>query len=658
MNITFSVPRMILLLAIVAVATFAIACSSDSATEAPEVAQTVQNQVQAADTTTTEPVTSTPVPAPKIYQLGIFEDLTTTNYWAYLGPDTTVWNSYILEGDQPALFGYSDQRFDWIPSLADGFPTPIVEETVGGTVFWTTEVALKQGMKWSDGAEVTAKDFVFTAQTAVDLELSGNWPSIVNPEFFDHAEAVDPFKLKIFFKQPPGLAVWQFGVAFMPIMSEVYWGPVVKEAKNQGGIVEQQKALYAHVPDNQPVAGGFTFKKWERGAFAEKIRNADYFFSGATVIEYANGAYAESKTDDYSFAAYGEPAGDKTLEYNIGPSADSSIYSIYGSQDAAILALKIGDIDFMLNPLGLQKGLQEQLEGEAGLATVENPSNGVRYMGFNLRRPPMDSKAFRQAVATLIDKEFISGTVLQGVAIPIYSMVPEGNASWYNPDVPLIGQGLSRKDRIDQAVALLKGAGFTWEVEPLVSEDGRFVEVKGKGLKMPSGDDVPELEILSPSAGYDPLRSTFAIWIERWLNDVGIPARANLTGFNVIVENVFNQQTFDMWLLGWSLTLYPDYLEAFFDSSHSELEGFNAGGYANLEFDKLAQELLLESDLDAARQKVFAMQEFLADELPYVVLYTTPIVETYRSDRLEFPYTETLDGLQNLQGSPTTVLFE
>lgn len=647
MNLLISAPRLLFLLAFVAVSTVAIACTSE-----------VVKEVQVVVTPTSEPVTPTPLPEPKIYLLGIFEDLTTTNYWAYLGPDTTVWNSYVLEGDQPSLFGYSAQRFDWIPSLADGFATPIKEETIEGNTFWTTEVDLKQGMKWSDGAEVTADDFVFTAQTVMDLELSGNWPSIVNPEFFDHAEALDEYKLKIFFKQPPGLAVWQFGLAFMPIMSEAYWGPVVEEAKNQGDPSEQQRFLYAHVPDNHPVAGGFTFKKWEKGAFVEKVKNESYFFSGATVTEYANGAYAESKDGIYIFSAYGEQTGEKSLEFDLGPSADSSIYSIYGSQDAAVLALKIGDIDFMLNPLGLQKGLQEQLEGEPGLTTIENPSNGVRYLGFNLRRPPMDIKAFRQAIATLIDKEFIAGTVLQGVAIPVYSMVPEGNAFWYNPDVPMIGKGLSRSERIDQAVEMLKGAGFSWEVEPKISEDGRFVEVTGKGLKMPNGQEVPELGILSPSAGYDPLRSTFAIWIERWLNDVGIPARANLTGFNVIVENVFNRQDFDMWIFGWSLNLYPDYLEAFFDSSHSEPEGFNAGGYANPEFDRLAQELLSESDLDAARQKVLTMQEFLADELPYVVLYTSPIIETYRSSRLKFPYTETLDGLQNLRGSPTTVLFE
>ncbi len=590
----------------------------------------------------------------KIYQLGISADLTTTNYWSHLGPDTTIWNTYTLVG-KPGLYTYSAQRFDWIPSLAADFPAPLREETVAGQTYWTTEVRLKQGVKWSDGKDVTAGDFVFTAQTVADLQLTGNWPSIVDAEFFDRAEAPDPYRLKIYFKKKPGLARWQFGLAFMPILSRAYWEPVVAAARQAGDLSEQQKALYSHVPRGEPSAGGFQFGKWERGAFVENTRNPGYYFSDSVVTEYASGAYAEAKPGGYAFTAYGEPGGDKTLEYTVGPYADSAIYSIYGSQDATVLALKKGDIDFMLNPLGLSRGLQEQLEGEGDLTTIENPSDGVRYLGFNFRRPPLDNKAFRQAVATLIDKEFLTDTVLQGVAIPVYTMVPEGNRAWHNADVPMIGQGMTRAERVARAVALLREAGFTWEIEPRVSADGRFVEQQGEGLKMPDGQPVPALEVLSPSAGYDPLRSTFAIWIERWLNEVGIPLRADLTGFNLIVDKVFNQQDFDMWILGWSLSRYPDYLESFFHSRHSGLEGFNPGGYSNPEFDRLADELLEETDLERARQQVFRMQSFLADELPYVVLFTTPIVETYRSDRIEFPYTDSLGGLQDASGLTTIV---
>jgi ABC-type transport system substrate-binding protein len=596
----------------------------------------------------------------KVYKIGIFEDLTTTNYWAYLGSgaDGTIWNAYVLGGSQPTLYGYSDQRFDWIPSLAADFPSELQEETVGGETFWTTEVDLKQGVMWSDGNEVTAEDFVFTAQTVLDLELAGNWASIVSPEFFHHAEALGPHQLKIFFKKKPGLAVWQFSLAFMPILSRAYWEPIVSEAKQQGEITDQQKFLFAHVPENQPSAGGFIFDRWEKGAFAEKTRNPEYFFSGSTVTEYYNGAYVETKEDAYSFSAYGDPSGEKTLEYTVGPDAESTLYNIYTNQEAAILALRTSEIDFIMNPIGLETGLQDQVRGREGIDLIENPANGFRYLAFNFHKAPGNNKAFRHAVATLIDKEFITSTVLQGVAIPMYTTVPEGNQFWHNPEVPLIGKGLSRKERVERAVQLLKDAGFTWEVEPKVSEDGSFMEVEGQGLRMPDGKLVGELVLLAPSAGYDPLRSTFAIWIERWLNDVGIPVTARLTGFNNIVETINDPQAFDMFILGWSLTLYPDYLEAFFHSRHTKEGGLNRGGYSNPEFDRLADELLEETDLEEARHKAFRMQEFLADDLPYVVLFATPIVEAYRSDRLEFPYTEVLDGIQDQNGLTTAVLIK
>ena len=617
-----------------------------------EVIKEVVREVPVSSTTAA--AASSTASGPQVYQLGIFEDLTTTNFWSYLGPDTTIWNSYVLGGGKPSLYGLSVQRFDWIPSAAADFPTALAEETIGGETLWATEVDLKEGIMWSDGNEVTAEDWVFTAHTVRDLQLTGNWSSIVDNDFFDHAEAVGPHKLKVYFKKKPGLSRWQFGLAYLPMISSAYWSPIVEQAKQQSDIVEQQKVLYGHVPENEPSAGGFLFGKWEKGAFVENGKNPGHFFSDVTTTHFANGSYAESKPGSYDFSAYGDPTGDKSLEYTTGPFVESAIYSIHGNQETAVLALKKGDIDFMLNPLGLQRGLQEQLVGERGLTNLENPSNGFRYLGFNFRKPPMDNKAFRHAVATLIDKEFLSRTVLQGVALPMYTTVPEGNGFWYNPDVPLIGKGLTRAERNAEVVRILKDAGFTWEQEPVVSANGT-VEEEGKGLRLPNGDPMPELEILSPSPGYDPLRSTFAIWIERWLNDIGVPAKARLTDFNVIVEKIKDPEGFDIWILGWRLSTFPDYLEAFFHSSHAEGDGLNRGGYSNPEFDELADALLVETDLNAARDQVFKMQEFLADDLPYVVLFTTPILETYRSDRLEFPYTSTLSGLQGASGLPGTV---
>ncbi len=607
---------------------------------------------------------------PSVYRMGIFEEPITRNFWNYYGgAGGSVWTQYVLSGYTGGLYGYSDQTFEWIPSLAADFPTDLTKETVDGTEYWTTEVPIRAGIMWSDGEELTADDVIFTAHTVLEMGISGNFGAAVDSAFLDRIEAIDSHRIKIFFKanddegnpQTPGLSVWQFGLAFMPILPEHYWAPVVEEAKKAGDAEAQIEALMAHVPENDPTLGGFVFAKWEAGAFLENERADNYYATGSVITRYASGTLQEQNERlGYTATYFGEPGGDKELEYTVGPHVDSALFSIYGNQDAAILALTKGDIDYVFNPLGLEKGFRERIQAAGDLEIVTNLDNGMFYLGFNVRKEPMNIREFRQAVAIMIDKEFVTQTVLQGAAIPAYSMVPSGNAAWFNADTPSLGANLSRGERLQQAVELLKSAGFTYEEEPEISEDGNFVAKAGKGLKLPDGSDVPALTIIAPSAGYDPLRATFAIWIERWLNDVGIPVRANLTGFNVIVGVLFSdtvQEDLDMWILGWSLSLFPDYLEVFFNSRHApENEGgYNWGGYANPEFDDISFSLLSETTIEGARDKVFQLQNFLAEDLPYVTLFTIPKLDSYRPASVEFPYTEVLGGLEGVGGMQTAV---
>ena len=635
-----------------------------------EVERVVQAtpEAQAADSTPAAPT------GPAIYKMGLFEDPISRNVWNYLGgPAGSVWTGYVIGGYATSLYGYSAQRFDWVPAVADGLPTPLTKETVDGTEFWTTEVALKEGVTWSDGEDLTADDFVFTVNTVLEMNLGSNWAQLVHPAFVERAEALDSHRLKIFFKatndegnaQTPGLSVWQFGLAFMPILPEHYWAPVVEQAKQAGEAAQQIEALFAHVPDGEPTANGLEYSRWEPGAFFENATVPGYFGEGTLVSQYANGAYAATNERlGYDEVFYGEATGDKVLEFETGPHFESEIFSIYGNQDSAILALTKGDIDFLFNPLGLEKGFLDRVRAAPDLQVVENLDNGVFYLGFNTRKPPMNNQVFRQAVATVIDKEFVTRTILQDAAIPMYAMVPEGNAFWHNTATAKIGQDLSRGERIATAVELLKGAGFTYEQEPVVGEDGSFVLEAGKGLRMPDGTEVPELELIAPSAGYDPLRSTFAIWIERWLNDLGIPTKARLIGFNVIVDKLFSEtvdKDLDMWILGWGFTIFPSYLENIFHSRHSpEVEdgGSNWGGYANPEFDELAFSLLSETTIEGARAKVYRMQELLADDLPYVTLFTTPKVDVFRPSKVEYPYTSVLGGMAQQQGLQHVVLIK
>jgi ABC-type transport system substrate-binding protein len=318
----------------------------------------------------------------------------------------------------------------------------------------------------------------------------------------------------------------------------------------------------------------------------------------------------------------------------------------------------------LLNSLGLQRGLRDQVVGNPDLAAFQNPSNGFRYLAFNVRKSPNDSLEFRQAVATLIDKEYITGNVLQNTALPVYGMVPEGNAFWYNPEAPQIGKGLDREQRIAAAVELLKAGGFSWDVEPVWDPDDGAVK-PGTTLKGPDGVELAEIELLSPSAGYDPMRATAAIWIAQWCNEIGIPVKANPTGFNTIIPLVFEPSPetgeieFDWFILGWSLgdPSLPTFHEAFFSCRQDAKDGGNnAPGYCDEEFDSWANGLLTATDLETARDYVWKMDNKLAVELPYVTLFTAPILEFYAKARVEYPFIETLNGLSNLSGQESWVM--
>ena len=409
-----------------------------------EVVREVVITPAAGPTQTVPPPTSQPqetqageaeeVPAEeRVFKIGIAEDMTTPTTGPYLGPDGSIWNSYVLGGSKPALYGYSAQRYDWIPSLAADFPEPLAETTKDGTTFWTTQLALKEGVKRSDGSEVTADDFVFTATTAVELQLTGNWPSIVDPEYFDHAEADGPYSLTIYFKQKarPGPA----GPVRPGLHAHLLQGILGTGGQRRPASGRRDGATESVVrprPRWRAQRWRFRFRSVGAGRFCREDSNREYYFSGSTIEQYSNGAYWRPSPAFMSSppSATRWRAGTGVRR---GPIRRKHHLLHLWQPGCRRAGAQERRHRLMLNPLGLSSGLQEQLQGENGLTTIENASNGVRYLGFNFRKEPMDNKAFRQAVATLIDKEFLVDTVLQGVAIPIYTMVPEGNGAWYKP---------------------------------------------------------------------------------------------------------------------------------------------------------------------------------------------------------------------------------
>jgi ABC-type transport system substrate-binding protein len=113
-----------------------------------------------------------------------------------------------------------------------------------------------------------------------------------------------------------------------------------------------------------------------------------------------------------------------------------------------------------------------------------------------------------------------------------------------------------------------------------------------------------------------------------------------------------------MYILAWGLgnPAWPTFHEGFFHTRNlgETNDGGNSTGYSNPEFDALADAMYTETDQKIAFDQIWEMERMIADDLPYVVLFSGPITEFFRSE-LQYPFTHTLSGIQHLSGMPATV---
>ncbi len=593
-------------------------------------------------------------------RLGVLADLDGLNpFYLFDITGASYWNYVFTSAYYPLMFTYADQRWDWVPQIAAAPPDPIAKEGD----FYVGTVKVKDGLKWSDGSPLTAEDVAFTANTVLTFALAGNWVGYYNPNVLDHVEAVDALTLKYYYKVQPGMPVWQYGALLAPSVSKAFWEPKIADLLARAEALDPQATdffdqvtplqteLEAISAEGEPTFGGIKFGKWEPGAYVEDVFNDQFGMIGTVEEEYANGAYREyNQALGYDYTINGEATTTKTLDVTFGPYFDSFLFPIY-SQDAAYLALQSGEVDIVLNPSGVPKGVREQLANDPNITLVRNAQNGFRYIEFNQARPYFAGEmgmALRQAIACMIDSKFLATSVLQNEVTPVYTLVPEGLANWYNPNVPIYCKDMTEAQRLNEAVRILKEAGFSWEVEPSYTEGARSSAGYnyGKGIKLPDGTAMAELDFQAPGPGYDPLRATIAVHIEQWLKALGIPVAMNYTPFNTIRANE-NSGDFDIIMLGWGLTPFPSYLCDFFTGATGVADGSDNISYVSPKLHEQCTAFYSESDPLKAKQLVYDIQVTLATELPYITLFTNPIYDAY-ANTINYPYTTVFDGLQGL----------
>jgi ABC-type transport system substrate-binding protein len=207
-------------------------------------------------------------------------DIVNDNFWAFYGPDGTVYMSYVHGPTKPSLFTVEYPGLVIGPDVAVGLPVAAVQE---GDI-WTVTQPIRDDYVWSDGSALTASDVVFTYEAIRDAELGGDWIAAYpyteeSSPRLTSVEAVDATTVKFTFDAKPGGAVWPNNVGVAPIMPAVAWEPVLAEA-----VASEDPAAVVYGANSLEIGdlsgGPVSYNGREEGAFVENVKNENYSNAG------------------------------------------------------------------------------------------------------------------------------------------------------------------------------------------------------------------------------------------------------------------------------------------------------------------------------------------------------------------------------------------
>ncbi len=528
-----------------------------------------------------------------LLRIGLASEPKTLNVW--LASDAS--SRAVLRLIYHPLYERDPKTLTFVPWLAESLP-------VYDPANMTYTIRLRQA-RWSDGQPLTSADVAFT----VNLIKKFKTPGSSRWKYVSRVETPDPRTVVFHLKK--NFATFLSRTLQIIILPAHKWQAVADTA----GQTQKPLAALMRFKNDTPVSSGpFVVRQWRKGAYIYLTRNP-YFFGKGKII-----------------------AG-----HRMGPGIDGVLFKFYGTTDVAMLALRKGEIDMYWQHI--QPGYMGILQKSPHIKVINSPKSAIYFMGFNTRRPPFNDLALRKAVAVLVDKQFIVTRLLQGQGSQMWSIIPEGNRRWYNPDLPRPGQGLDRQQRIKLAFRILSAAGYSWEKPPVDSRGN--VTTQASALLTPAGKPLAPFTILTPPADYDPARAISGTMIQEWLREIGMPAMARPMEFGALIQQVKVRRNFDAFILGYGrLPLDPDYMRSFFHSRNDRPRGWNISGYHNPEFDRLATAAQREMDVQKRRKLVFAMQAIIAADVPYLPLYLPTLNEAVRTDRFT-GWMPMLDGIGN-----------
>lgn len=309
------------------------------------------------------------------------------------------------------LLRRDENSLELIPHMAESYS--ISEDGL------TYTFVLRKGMLWSDGQEITAQDFQWTYDEAMNPD--NEFPYAADYEFIESYKALDDYTIEVKTKEvhAPGLEAIS-GLAPFPkhVWERVDWKDPEKNPE---------------ITSPSVVSGPYKLVEWKRDEYAIFEANEKYWYRGA-------------------------------------PNITRYIVEIVPDEDVAYEKMKNGEADSAtITP--------EKLE-EA--RTLENITvyewwpvrASWEYIGMNAREGfPTADLNVRKGIAYAIDKNLLTEEVMLGQGKRLCSIYPE--TAWvYNPDVECYDYDT------DKAIEAFAAAGYTYDGEKMLDANGEQLTLK------------------------------------------------------------------------------------------------------------------------------------------------------------------------------------
>ncbi|WP_417878693.1 ABC transporter substrate-binding protein [Vibrio sp.] len=301
---------------------------------------------------------------------------------------------------------------------ADGNVVPGVAES------WETQdnktfiFHLRKDAKWSNGDPVTADDFVFTFQRAVDPATASPYAWYLEMTTMKNAAQIISGKadkstlgVKAIDANTLEVSLESAVPYFVKMMGHTTVKPVNKKVLEKWG---DQWTKPEHFVSN----GAYVLDSWVLNERMVLVRNKNYWDNDSTVI-------------------------------------NKVTYLPIESQNAEMNRFLAGELD-MTDELPNEQFKRLQKEHPEDVKVVGNLCS--YYYGFNNQKPPFDDVRVRKALSYTIDRDVMTRILLGQGQKPAYFLTPEITAG-FHPTMPEYGTW-TQKERNEKAKQLLEEAGY------------------------------------------------------------------------------------------------------------------------------------------------------------------------------------------------------